>query len=103
MRDFTIGQGETIRDKITVEEEGAVSATFIATDGVTNVIEEIALFDGLTAYMNTSDTAIPPAEYEYYYKIVWDDGSVDYVPDFRNCDGECSLPKLIICEVPGVS
>lgn len=103
MRDMQIGQGETIRDTITVEEEGAVTATFVATDGTTNVIEEAVAFNGMTADVVVTDTAINPGSYDYYYKIEWDDDSVDYIPDFSQCEGECVLPKLIICEVPGVS
>jgi hypothetical protein len=103
MRDLTIGQGETIRDKVIVEEEGAVSVTFVATDGNVNVIEEVFTFDGLEADVTIMDTIIPPDSYDYYYKIIWDDDSVDYLPDFSNCEGECVLPQLNICEVPGVS
>lgn len=103
MRDMQIGQGETIRDTITVDEEGAVSATFVATNGTTNVIEEVVNFDSMTAEMVILDTDITPGTYDYYYKIIWDDDSVDYIPDFSTCEGECVLPKLIICEVPGVS
>lgn len=103
MKDMQIGQGETIRDTITVKEEGAVNATFIATDGTTNVIEEVVAFDGLTAEVVVLDTAITPGTYDYYYKIDWDDDSVDYIPDFSQCNGECVLPQLIICEIPGVS
>lgn len=102
MTDLVIGQGETIRDLITVDEEGAVSATFVATDGTANVIEETFEFDGLEANIMITETIVPPAEYDYYYRIDWDDGSVDYIPSFRDCDGECSLPKLKVCEVPGV-
>lgn len=103
MRDFTIGQGESIRDTITVDEEGAVSATLVVTDGSTNLIEEIYLFDGMIASVVNNDTVIPPAEYDYYYKILWDDDSIDYVPNLEDCDGECEFPKITICEVPGVS
>lgn len=103
MKNIQIGQGETIRDTIIVEEEGASTATFIATDGTTNVIEEEVSFDDKTANIIVLDTAIAEGTYDYYYKIVWDDGSVDYLPDFSDCEDECEFPKLIICEVPGVS
>lgn len=103
MNDITIGQGETIRQTVTVEDEGAVTATFVATDGTTNVIEEAVAFTGLTADISTTDTVIPVGSYDYYIKIEWDDATVDYLPDFSDCDGDCDLPQLIICEVPGVS
>lgn len=103
MRDMKIGQGETIRDTVTVDEEGAVTATFVATDGTTNIIEEVVNFDGMTADVVVMDTIVNPGTYDYYYKIVWDDGSTDYIPDFSKCEEDCVLPKLTICEVPGVS
>lgn len=103
MKDIRIGQGETIRDTITVEEEGAVSVTFIATDGTSNIIEEVFNFTGLTAEATILDTIVPVGTYDYYYKIIWDDASVDYIPDFSNCDDDCTLPQLIVCEIPGVS
>lgn len=103
MKDIKIGQGETIRQTVTVEEDGAVTATFIATDGDVNVVEIPVAFVGLTADISTNETVIPPGSYDFYIKIDWDDDSVDYLPDFSDCEDECELPQLIICEVPGVS
>lgn len=103
MKDISIGQGETIRQTITVDESGAVSAQFIATDGTNGITGDVVAFSGLTADVTVLDTIIPEGEYDYYYKIIWDDASVDYIPDFSQCDGDCKFPKLYICEVPGVS
>lgn len=103
MRDLQIHQGESIRELVTVDEEGALTAEFVATDGTTNLIEASANFDGLSAYITTNDTVIPPGSYDYYYRITWDDGSVDILPDTSSCEGDCELPQLIVCEVPGVS
>lgn len=103
MRDMTYQQGETIRLTVTVEEEGAATAEFVANDGTTDVITSIANFDGLTADISTSDTEVNPGSYNYYVRITWDDDTVDILPDTSNCDGECVFPQLIICEIPGVS
>lgn len=103
MRDLTYQQGETIRLTVTVEEEGAATAEFVATDGTTDVITSTANFDGLTADLTTNDTVIAPGSYDYYIRITWDDDSVDILPDTADCDGECIFPQLIICEIPGVS
>jgi hypothetical protein len=104
VKDITIRQGETLRQTVTVDEEGAVSATFVATDGVTNVIEETANFSGLTADITVLNTIVPTGTYEYYVSILWDDDTVDYLPDSSACsDDECELPELTICAVPGVS
>ena len=104
MRDEEIYQGQTIRQSVTVEDSGAATATFVATDGTNDIINEVFPFDGLTANMNILDTVKPAGTYDYYIKITWDDDSVDYLPDNSNCeDGECKFPQLVICEVPGVS
>lgn len=103
MEDMSIYQGETLRQTVTVEEEGAVTAEFIATDGTTNVLETIANFEGLTADLTTNDTAINPGSYDYYIRITWDDDTVDILPNLSECEGECEFPQLIICELPGVS
>jgi hypothetical protein len=103
MRDITIGQGETIRQTITVEDDGADTATFIATDGVSNLIEFEVAFVEKVANISTTDTIIPVGTYDYYIRIDWSDGTVDYLPDFSDCEGECTLPSLIVCEIPGVS
>lgn len=109
MNDLTIGQGETIRQTVTVEEDGATSATLVVTDGTTDLITEVANFgayteaDGATADISTTDTVIPVGTYDMYIKIIWDDSTIDYIPDFSDCEDECTLPKLIVCEVPGVS
>lgn len=103
MRDMTYQQGETIRLTVTVEEEGAETAEFVANDGTVDVINSLASFDGLTADISTSDTDITPGSYNYYIRVTWDDGTIDILPDTSNCDGECEFPQLIICEIPGVS
>ncbi len=104
MRDMEIYQGQTIRQSVTVEDDGAVTATFVATDGATNLIEETFTFIDKTAQMNILNTNIPGGSYDYYIRIDWDDGSVDYLPDSSNCnDGECDFPQLIICEIPQTS
>lgn len=103
MQDITIGQGETIRLSVTVEEDGAATAEFIAHNGSVNVLEYSANFDGLSADLSSTDTVIPIGSYDYYIKITWDDGTVDYLPDFSNCEGDCVFPQLIVCEIPEVS
>lgn len=103
MDDIQIQQGETIRQTVTVEETGAATAEFIATDGTNNLIEVTASFTDLTADISTNDTVIPAGSYDYYIRITWDDDSVDILPNAQDCDGECEFPQLIICAVPGVS
>ena len=103
MKDINLQQGETLRFTVTVEEEGAATAEFVATDGTINVLTSTAAFSGLTADLSINDTAINPGSYDYYVRITWDDGTTDILPDASNCDGDCEFPQLVICELPGVS
>ena len=103
MKDIKLQQGETLRLTVTVEDEGAATAEFVATDGTTNVLTSMVSFTGLTADVSTDDTAINPGSYDYYVRIIWDDGTTDILPNASNCDGECDFPQLVICELPGVS
>lgn len=103
MTDYRIQQGETLRLTVTVAEEGANTAELVATDGTSNVLTSLVNFDGLTADLSTTETVIPPGTYDYYVRITWDDDTVDILPDASDCEDECEFPKLIVCEVPGVS
>lgn len=103
MKDIQLQQGETLRLTVTVEDEGAATAEFVATDGVTDVLTSTVAFTGLTADVSTNDTAINPGSYDYYVRITWDDGSIDILPNAADCYGECDFPQLVICELPGVS
>lgn len=103
MRDITIGQGATIRESVTFTEDGADTVWFIATNGTTNIIEEDFPVVDNVADIVVTDTLKPAGDYDYYYKIVYDDNSIDYIPNLEDCDGDCEFPELTICEVPGVS
>lgn len=103
MDDITIGQGETIRQIVTDSDGGAVSAQYIATNGSYGIEGDVVPFTAGVANITAYETVVPPGEYDQYVKIIWDDDSVDYLPDFSNCQGECEFPILTVCEVPGVS
>lgn len=100
MEDFSIQQGETIRLMATVDEEGALTAELVASDG-TNFITNTATFDGLEADLTTqTDPDQTPGEYEYYVRITWDDGSVDILTSKEGCeDGDCPMPVITVCEI----
>jgi len=100
MQDYSIQQGETIRLKVTVSEEGAETAELFAINGA-EVIQTVVSFVGLEADLstNTPDDQLP-GEYPYYVRITWDDGSVDILTKKENCSGEdCELPVITVCEL----
>lgn len=103
MENITIGQGETIRLEVVVDEEGADTARFVAFNGNNIVLEYTVNFDGMTADLSSTDTIIPVGEYDYLIEVTWEDGTVDYLPDLSDCNGDCEFPKLIVCDIPEVS
>lgn len=101
MRDYIIQQGETLRLTVTVEEEGAVTAELVATDG-TITISKTASFDGMVADLTTTDTDVPAGEYPYFIRITWDDGTVDVLGSKGDCDSDdCEQPIIKVCEIAG--
>ena len=100
--DISIRQGETLQIPITADDTSAVSVRFqAAQDGVVYIDEEenFTIVDGkAVATISTQNTTLPVGEYEYMLTITYSDGVIDKLPDPQNCDGDCSLPALNICE-----
>lgn len=88
---------------VTVGEAGASTAELVAVKGADS-ITKLANFDGLTADL-TVNTAVNQAvgNYEYYIRIVWDDGSVDIITKSEDCsDDDCPMPVISVCAIPQV-
>lgn len=103
MDDLRIRQGETLEITVTSDELNATSVRFVARKGdATPIIDETELFttvDGeRVATISTNDTNHAVDEYEYMLTITYDDGFVDKLPDASQCDDDCDLPILAICE-----
>jgi hypothetical protein len=101
MEDFTIQQGETLRLTVTVTEDGADTAELYAENSSGDSIQTLVSFDGLVADLTTNtDPNQPAGVYNYFIRIVWDDGSVDILTKNDNCeDEECEMPTITVCEI----
>jgi len=103
MKDERIRQGATfevtLKDTdltaetatLTVSSEDGIEAqgtgTYTETDGV------------MYATIRIDTTDVPVAEYEYMYTITYADDIIVKLPSADDCDeGDCSLPKFIVCE-----
>lgn len=100
--DMTIRQGETLQIPIEADDVSAVSVLFQAAQDGVIYLEELENFEVVegkaTATIFIQDTNLPTGEYEYMLTIVYEDGSIDKLPDTTDCGDDCSLPLLIICE-----
>lgn len=80
-------------------DDTAVSATFIFSNDTKTVEDTIAYDSNGTAHFEfgSPDTDVA-GEYEFQVNENFESGSPDIYPNVDNCDGDCDLPTLVICE-----
>lgn len=103
--DIKIRKGESVPLTLTSKDETAISVQFLASDSDDQiVINESASFSDVDgkriAYLvlSSDDTDLDVGEYKYMYVITYPDDIVRKLPDVSNCEGDCTLPTLTICE-----
>lgn len=101
--DIKIRQGETLQIPVVSDDTSAASVQLQVAQNGTVYINEIETFtvndDGKAeATIRTDDTSLPTGDYEYMLTVIYQDGSIDKLPDPDECDGDCRLPKFIVCE-----
>jgi hypothetical protein len=101
MNNLSVRWGATLPITLTIDEEGADTATLVIAemDNGAIVLEKTAAFDGLIAdlTLTAEDTQLPTDEYEYMITVVYADGTVEKYPDVAGCT-ECEFPTIEICE-----
>lgn len=107
---ITIRRGAKLALTVTVDDEAAVTAKFIArttADAASAVLEqEVAVTDGVATFnFSSNDTNIDTGDYVYQVNVYDDEGDYDVYPDTSGCDDDCDLPTLTVCDaqVDGVS
>lgn len=109
--DISIRQGETLILSTTNDDLTADTLQLIVTDPDNNVvINETANFtttNGVRgAEIRTDDTDLAVGDYTYMLVVTYEDGTIEKLPDTSDCEDDCSLPTLKVCEslsVPEVS
>lgn len=97
MNEISIRQGETLQLPIKADDDSAISVTFQVAKNGTIFIDETENFSNGKATIITNDTNHAIGEYEYMLTVEYPDAT-DKLPDPEACeDGECDLPKFIIC------
>lgn len=82
-------------------DETSVSATIVLKELETDVIIEKTgdFVDGVADLSFDSESdVIPMGVYSYYVRENFVDALPNIYPNVDNCDGDCELPTLTICE-----
>lgn len=99
MDNMTVRWGSTLPLTITVDEEGADTATITISKDDDVVLTKTASFVDLECDLTLTavQTQITPDTYDYMIKVVYDDGTVEKYPDTEDCT-DCDLPTLEVCD-----
>jgi hypothetical protein len=96
---ITIRAGARLNFTIERADADAVSATFLAVYGSHSITDTVNYdADGFAAFQFDSPDTDFVGDYEYQVSENFATGSPDIYPNFDNCDGDCDLPTLQICE-----
>lgn len=99
MQDITIRQSGRKTFYIERSDQDAISATFLFSDGTTTKSITEPFDSAGRAYFELGSPLTDVAgEYEYQVNENFASGSPSIWPDPDNCDGDCDLPRLTICE-----
>jgi hypothetical protein len=99
MDSMKIRAGARLNFTITRANDDAISATFIADDGVGHIITDtIAYTDGVADFQFDSPDTDNVGTYDFQVNENFATGSPDIYPNADGCDGDCDFPTLEICE-----
>lgn len=93
-----IRQGARLNFTIYQADPGSVSATFIAVFGANIITDTVAYTNGEADFQFDSPDTDVVGTYEYQINENFATGSPDIYPNTNDCDGDCDLPTLEICE-----
>lgn len=100
MKDFSIWQGGRLDLQVVTDLGEAVSATIVLINSDGEEFEFTEPFVDLVAdFQDVEGIAeLPAGVYEYRVEENYASGLPEIFPDPNNCDGECELPTITICE-----
>ena len=98
MENPVIRRGETLELTFKADDATALTVQLKAVkDGVVYFDETEPFVDSI-AVIRTNDTNVAVGEYPFTLKVVYEDGFIEILPDAEDCDGDCELPSIIVCE-----
>lgn len=99
MDSMKIRAGARLSFSVARADDTAISATFIAQLDDTTITDTIEYDEnGVAAFQFDSPDTDIVGVYEYQINENFETGSPDIYPSFDDCDGDCDLPELEICE-----
>lgn len=109
--DISIRQGETLILNVTIDDLTADTVQLLVSNSNDEVVidetDSFATEDGeRVAQLLSNDTDLPLGDYTYMLKITYSDGTIEIMPEAYECEDDCELPTLTICEAiesPAVS
>ena len=104
MDNLTAWQNARLDLQFYAEDDDALSATLVLKNGDTTYEFTQPFVDKIADFQSeVGITALPVGVYDYMVYEHYDSGLPAAYPDPRNCDGECDLPTITICEAIEVS
>lgn len=105
MQDLIVYKDSRLDLQITQDETDSVSMTMALKDTSDNTYEfTVAFVDGVADFQSeVGIPTLPVGVYEYMLYENFDTGLPIAYPDPSNCEGDCVLPTLTICESIEVS
>ncbi len=94
MKNLTYRQGSLISLDVERASDTAISATLLYNGPIADQITELYV-NGVAHFEFSLDDV---GEYEYQINESYESGPPDIYPNMDNCDGDCDLPKITICE-----
>lgn len=99
MDNLKIRAGARLSFTVERADNEAVSATFIAANEDLIISETVEYnSEGKAAFQFDSPETDVVGVYEYQVNENFESGSPDIYPSADDCDGDCDLPTLEICE-----
>lgn len=106
MKDFSVWENENVSLAIEQGDSESISATIYLLDSDKQiVVEETANYETVDdkeiAYINF--TAPVAGTYTYYFSENFTEEPDLIYPDPTDCDGDCELPTITVCELTSES
>lgn len=98
MNNMKIRAGARLNFTIEQADPESISATFIAVSGNVTITDTVPYINGVANFQFDSPDTDVVGTYEYQINENFASGSPDIYPNTDNCEGDCDLPTLVICE-----
>lgn len=98
LENMRIRQGARLSFTVEQGDSNSISATFIAESDTYSFYDTVDYVNGVAAFQFDSPDTDYVGVYKYQVNENFATGSPDIYPNMADCDGDCDLPTLEICE-----